>query len=89
MLNSLQKAVTKTRLRSKIPREDATLVQGIRTPAAVDTTSELTVGNGCSGAPVTASMSDGFCRNQGGTVDYFVSHPWFFRGGYFYIFPNN
>ena len=45
-------------------------------PAGDDTTSELQVGNGLPGAPVNASMSDGFCRNQGGTVEYdFVSHP--------------
>ncbi len=40
-----------------------------------DTTSELRVGNGPTGAPVIASMSDGESRNQGGTVEYFVSHP--------------
>ena len=59
----------------KIPREDAILVQGICTPAAVDTTSEPQTGNGLPGTPVKASMSDGLCRNQGGTVEYFVSHP--------------
>ena len=50
-------------------------MQGICNPAAVDTTSEPQAGNGLPGAPVIASMSDGTCRNQGGTVEYFVSHP--------------
>ena len=45
----------------------------IRKPA--DTTSEPLTGNGQTGAPVKAPMSDGECRNQGGTVEYFVSHP--------------
>ena len=44
-------------------------------PAGDDTTSEPQVGNGLPGAPVKASMSDGLRRNQGGTVEYFVSHP--------------
>ncbi len=46
------------------------MLQGFRTPAASATTSEPQVGNGPPGAPVTASMSDGFGRNQGGTVEY-------------------
>ena len=33
------------------------------------------VGNSRSGAPVKASMSDSASCNQGGTVEYFVSHP--------------
>ena len=40
-----------------------------------DTTSELPVGNDRSGTPVTESMSDSVSCNQGGTVEYFVSHP--------------
>ena len=41
-----------------------------------DTTSEPFAGNGKPGAPVKASMSGGvFRHNQGGTVEYFVSHP--------------
>ena len=32
-------------------------------------------GNAPPVTPVTASMSDGASRNQGGTVEYFVSHP--------------
>ena len=46
-------------LSGKIPRERAISVQGLCTPAAEDTTSELPVGNGRTGAPVIASMSDG------------------------------
>ena len=52
-------AKTKTRVGSKIPREGAPVLKGARTPAADDTTSELPVGNGRTGAPVKASMSDG------------------------------
>ena len=40
-----------------------------------DTTSEPPGGNTGMGAPITASMSGGYVRNQGGTVEYFVSHP--------------
>ena len=52
-------------------------MKGIRTPALNDTTSEPQAGNSLPGAPVIASMSGGFYvnRNQGGTVEYFVSHP--------------
>ena len=67
--------MTKTCIPGKIPREDVTLVQDARNTAPDDTTSELPVGNGRTGAPVTVPMSDGLCRNQGGTVEYFVSHP--------------
>lgn len=35
------------------------MVQGIRTPAPADTTSEPQVGNGLPGAPVNAPMSGG------------------------------
>ena len=73
----------------KIPREEAILVQGFRTPAHADTTSEQPIGNGWTCAPVTAPMSDGFCRNQGGTVEYFSIPPLIFRGwGIFYTLPN-
>ena len=55
----------------KIPREAAVLVQGIRTPAESDTTSEPYGRNAIPGAPVTASMSGTALRcNQGGTVEY-------------------
>ena len=41
-----------------------------------DTTSEPQIGNGLPGAPVRASMSGSAMQNnQGGTVEYFVSHP--------------
>ena len=40
-----------------------------------DTTSEPPGGNTGMGAPIKAPMSDGYGRNQGGTVEYFVSHP--------------
>ena len=45
------------------------MVQWPRTPAAADTTSEPHGGNAMTGAPVKAPMSDGLCRNQGGTVE--------------------
>jgi hypothetical protein len=78
----------KTRADRKIPREGATLVQGIRTPADSDTTSEPQGRNALTGAPVKAPMSDGFCRNQGGTVEYFCIPPLIFQGvGIFYTFP--
>ena len=47
----------KTRADRKIPREGATLVQGIRTPADSDTTSEPQGRNALTGAPVKAPMS--------------------------------
>ena len=53
-----------------------------------DTTSEPLTGNGQTGAPVKASMSDGEGRNQGGTVEYFCIPPLNFRGwGIFYTLP--
>ena len=59
----------------------------IRNPA--DTTSEPLTGNGQTGAPVKAPMSDGESRNQGGTVEYFCIPPLIFRGwGIFYTLPN-
>ena len=66
------------------------MLQGLRIPAADDTTSEPQGRNALPGAPVKASMSDGASRNQGGTVEYFVSHPCFVRGwDYFYALPSN
>ena len=68
----------KTRACGKIPREDATLVQGICNPAVCDTTSEPWGRNALPGAPVIASTSGPALQgNQGGTVEYriFVSHP--------------
>ena len=74
----LQKGFDEDTRFGKIPREDAALVKGIRTPAVSVTTSEPRVGNVPPGAPVTASMSGSAVQgNQGGTVEYcfFVSHP--------------
>ena len=75
MLDLGKKSCDEDMRSGKIPREDATLVQGIRTPAENDTTSEPQERNVLPGTPVKASMSDGLRRNQGGTVEYFVSHP--------------
>ena len=59
----------------------------IRNPA--DTTSEPLTGNGQTGAPVKAPMSDGSRRNQGGTVEYICIPPLFRQGmGIFYALPN-
>ena len=65
-------------------------MQGICNTAESDTTSELQIGNGLPGAPVTVPMSDGYGRNQGGTVEYFCIPPLILSGdGYFlYLFPN-
>ena len=68
------------------------MVQGIRTPAGSDTTSEPQGRNALPGAPVKASMSDGKCRNQGGTVEYcnYCIPPLIFQGmGIFYTFPTS
>ena len=64
-------------------------MQGSRTPAAKDTTSEPHGGNAMPGTPVNASMSGLASQgNQGGTVEYFVSHPCFCSGvGFLYPFP--
>ena len=54
------------------------MLQWLCTSALCDTTSEPSVGNSRSGAPVKAPMSGGLVRNQGGTVEYilyYVSHP--------------
>lgn len=75
-LYSYKKAVMKTCRPGKILREGATLVQGFRNPARMDTTSELCGGNTATGAPVKAPMSGSdFCCNQGGTVECLTSHP--------------
>ena len=73
----LQKGFDEDTRPGKIPREDAALVKGTRTPAESDTTSEPRVGNVPPGAPVIASMSgSGFRGNQGGTVEYcFLLYP--------------
>lgn len=59
----------------KIPREEAPVLQGFRTPAASATTSELQAGNGLPGAPVTASMSDGCAVTRVEPWNTSVSHP--------------
>ena len=65
----------KTRLPGKIPRERYIWCKYFVTLPGKDTTSELPVGNGWTGAPVIVPMSGEEIRNQGGTVEYFVSHP--------------
>ena len=62
----LQKALMKTRPPGKIPREKAPVVQGFRTPARMDTTSEPQAGNDLPGAPVNAPMSGGASALQPG-----------------------
>jgi len=68
----------KTCVFGKIPREDATVVQGICTPAESDTTSEPQGRNALPGAPVKASMS-GFdseaTRVEPWNTEMTVSHP--------------
>ena len=65
----------KTCLPGKILRERYIWCKYFVTLPGKDTTSELRGRNAPPGAPVKASMS-GFARsNQGGTVEYFVSHP--------------
>ena len=57
-------------------------------PAGDDTTSELRVGNGLSGAPVKASMSDGYAVTRvepWNTIMY--PTPDFSGAGIFYTFP--
>ena len=58
----------------------------IRNPA--DTTSEPLTGNGQTGAPVKAPMSDGVSRNQGGTVEYFCIPPLIHSGGGDFLYPS-
>ena len=62
----LQKGFDEDTRPGKIPREDAALVKGIRTPAESDTTSEPRVGNVPPGAPVIASMSGSAKAGQPG-----------------------
>ena len=57
----------------------------IRNPA--DTTSEPLTGNGQTGAPVKAPMSDGESRNQGGTVEYICIPPLFRQGMGLFLCP--
>ena len=62
----LQKGFDEDTRPGKIPREDAALVKGTRTPAESDTTSEPRVGNVPPGAPVIASMSGSAKAGQPG-----------------------
>ena len=52
-----------------------------------DTTSEPLTGNGQTGAPVKASMSDGEGRNQGGTVEYDLYPTPEFQGMGYFLYP--
>ena len=64
------------------------MVQEACNPAGNDTTSELRVGNGLTGAPVIASMSDGYAVTRvepWNTIMY--PTPDLFRGGYFLCLP--
>ena len=75
----LQKGFDEDTRFGKIPREDAALVKGTRTPAVSVTTSEPRVGNVPPGAPVTASMSGSAKAKQPGwnrgILLITVSHP--------------
>ena len=74
--------------RRMMPREEPTWCNGSALGTRLDTTSEPLTGNGQTGAPVKAPMSDGLRRNQGGTVEYFCIPPLFRQGmGIFYALP--
>ena len=81
-------AVTKTRVAGKILREVPVWCKGaVPLPVTIPLPSRV-CGNATPGAPVKASMSDGLCRNQGGTVEYFCIPPLIFQGvGIFYTLP--
>ena len=85
-----RKATTKTRVLGQLPREGPVCCNG---PAFLPETIPLPSrigGNAMPGAPVTASMSDGVCRNQGGTVEYFCIPPLILSGdGYFLYLPQD
>ena len=51
------------------------MVQEACNPAGDDTTSELQIGNGLPGAPVNASMSDGYAVTRVEPWNTSVSHP--------------
>ena len=59
----------------KAAQRETRLVRGFCKTAPHDTTSELPGRNARMGAPIIASMSGREICNQGGTVEYFVSHP--------------
>ena len=81
-------AVTKTCVTGKIPREASVWCKdAVPLPVTIPLPSRV-CGNAMPGAPVKASMSDGLCRNQGGTVEYFCIPPLIFQGmGLFFTFP--
>ena len=63
-------------------------MEGFRMPAGFVPLLSRMCGNAMPGAPVTASMSDGESRNQGGTVEYICIPPLIFQGvGIFYTSP--
>ena len=63
-------------------------MEGFRMPAGFVPLLSRMCGNAMPGAPVTASMSDGESRNQGGTVEYICIPPLRVQGvGIFYTFP--
>ena len=81
------KAKTKTRVPVRILREGLIWCESSER-VGYDTTSEPSVGNGRSGAPVIVPMSDGYGRNQGGTVEYeSYPTPVFAGGGLFLYLP--
>ncbi len=57
------------------PREEPVCCDGSAENAGEATTSELWGRNAPPGVPVTVPMSGRAICNQGGTVEYFVSHP--------------
>ena len=73
--------------RWKTPREEPFWCNGSVIGTRLDTTSEPPGGNAGTGTPVTASMSDGLGRNQGGTVEYFCIPPLFRQGMGYFLYP--
>ena len=65
----------KTRAAVRFPEREPPVLKDSCTPAKSVTTSELHGRNAMPGSPVSASMSGSLVCNQGGTVEYFVSHP--------------
>ena len=63
------------------------LVKGRRTPAETDTTSELQVGNGLPGAPVTVSMSGGHVPQPGWNRGILCIPPLIFSGCGYFLYP--
>ena len=81
----------KTCVPGKILQRGSRLLQGLRNPAGHDTTSELPAGNGRTGAPVTASMSDGsyaVTRVEPWNTAYCIPPLIFSGDGYFLYLPH-